>query len=288
LLNLGNPAALNWLIDHVDGMITSQRIDWYREDMNGVGPLPGWRKNDAADRTGATENFYVQGHLAFWDELRRRHPHLRIDSCASGGRRNDLETMRRAVPLTRSDFQFPDMKGVVEGQQCHTYGLSFWLPFYGNGCYFYNKYSFRSFYMPLFGMGELTPNNTAAQRQAYEECRKIAPYMLGDYYPLTPYSLQADCWIAWQFNRPDEGGGVVQAFRRSKSTQSKTKYPLRGLEQDAEYEVVDFDVAKAVIMTGHELMTSGLSVSIPAQPGAAVVTYQKVISKRPATRPASR
>ena len=38
LLNEGNPAALNWLIDHVDGMIKSQGIDWYREDMNGGGP----------------------------------------------------------------------------------------------------------------------------------------------------------------------------------------------------------------------------------------------------------
>ena len=44
VLNEGNPAALNWLIDHVDGMIKSQGIDWYREDMNGAGPLPAWRR----------------------------------------------------------------------------------------------------------------------------------------------------------------------------------------------------------------------------------------------------
>lgn len=30
-----------------------------------------------------------------------------IDSCASGGRRNDLETLRRAVPLLRSDLLAP-------------------------------------------------------------------------------------------------------------------------------------------------------------------------------------
>ncbi len=42
LLNEGNPAARKWLIDHVDGMIKSQGIDWYREDMNGGGRLaPG-------------------------------------------------------------------------------------------------------------------------------------------------------------------------------------------------------------------------------------------------------
>ena len=42
--------------------------------------------------------------------------------------------------------------------------------------------------------------------------------MLGDYYPLTSYSLQPDHWIAWQFNRPETGDGVVQAFRRPSAT----------------------------------------------------------------------
>jgi alpha-galactosidase len=42
--------------------------------------------------------------LEHLDELRRRHPNMLIDSCASGGRRNDLETLRRAVPLLRSDY----------------------------------------------------------------------------------------------------------------------------------------------------------------------------------------
>ena len=51
-----------------------------------------------------------------------------IDSCASGGRRNDLETMRRAVPLWRSDYAFEPI-----GQQCMTYGIRLWLPYHGTG-----------------------------------------------------------------------------------------------------------------------------------------------------------
>ena len=194
ILDEGNPAARKWLTDHISAMIESQGLDWYREDMNGGGPCPAWRKNDAPDRQGMTENLYVQGHLAFWDELRRRHPRLRIDSCASGGRRNDLETMRRAVPLLRSDFQYPHMPGVVEGNQAHTYGLSFWLPFQGTGGFSADPYVCRSFYLPSFGLtGRVwrgKPENTLAMRKAYAECRRIAPLMLeGDYYPLTPYSL---------------------------------------------------------------------------------------------------
>jgi alpha-galactosidase len=53
------------------------------------------------------------------------NPQLRIDSCASGGRRNDLETMRRAVPLWRSDYaEVGDRTARGNTNQCFTYVLS--------------------------------------------------------------------------------------------------------------------------------------------------------------------
>jgi alpha-galactosidase len=276
ILNLGNPDALNWLINHVDELIKSQGIDWYREDMNGGGPLPAWRKSDTCDRQGITENLYVQGHLKFWDELKRRNPGLMIDSCASGGRRNDLETMRRAVPLLRSDFQWPGSKDLYEGNQGQTYGLSFWLPFQGSGVYGYDPYSYRSFYMASFGMGRLTPDNKAAQQKAYAECAKIAPDMLfGDYYPLTPYSLNEDAWIAWQFDRPETGEGCVQAFRHPKSKLPTMKLKLQGLDPSKSYEIWDFDENKRCSYSGKDLMLSGLAITLGVR-GSAVFTYKMI------------
>ena len=231
---------------------------------------------NAADRQGITENLYVQGHLAFWDELRRRNPRLRIDSCASGGRRNDLESMRRAVPLLRSDYQFPTAKDVVESNQGQTYGLSFWLPFQGTGCYSYDPYILRSFYLPSFGMGGLSPENKLAQKRAYAECAKIAPCMLADYYPLTPYSLQPDQWIAWQFNRPEQRNGVVQAFRRDKSGESTKTLRLSGLDPAAPYELTDFDLKSTTRVFGKDLMEKGLVVEIKSKPGAAVIAYKRL------------
>jgi alpha-galactosidase len=261
-------------------MIESQGLDWYREDMNGGGPCPAWRKNDAPNRQGITENLYVQGHLAFWDELRRRHPRLRIDSCASGGRRNDLETMRRAVPLLRSDFHGANMPGVIEGNQGHTYGLSAWLPFQGTAACGSDPYAARSFYLPSFGFRRFLwwqkPENLDRMRQAYVECRKIAPMMLeGDYYPLTPYSLKSDRWIAWQFNRPEQGEGVVQAFRRKDCAEAAQTYRLRGLDPAALYEVTNFDVNGSTTMSGQDLMEKGLTVEIKDKPGAAVIVYRR-------------
>ncbi len=282
-LDEGNPAARQWLTDHISDMIESQGLDWYREDMNGPGPCPAWRKNDAPDRQGITENLYVQGHLAFWDELRRRYPHLRIDSCASGGRRNDLETMRRAVPLLRSDYTMLDSNmadkqaGVIDGNQCHTYGLSSWLPFHGSCVSKADLYAARSHYVPCFGAGlQLTPENQAAVRRVYDECRRVAPFVLeGDYYPLTPYSRASNDWMAWQFDRPEQGDGVVQVFRRKDCAETAQTYRLRGLEPTAMYEVINFDVEDSTTVSGKELMANGQKVEIKSKPGAAVIVYRR-------------
>lgn len=277
VLNLGNPDALKWLIDHIDGMVKSEGLDWYREDLNGDGYGTAWRKADAPDRQGITENLHVQGHLAFWDELRRRNPSLRIDSCASGGRRNDLETMRRSVPLLRSDWScmpFKDSPLQCEGNQSHTYGLSSWLPWQGAGVHFTDSYSVRSYYLTGFGMiipggWRKTPEDIAAVRKGYAECRRIAPLMLGDYFPLTPHSLDTTSWMAWQFYREDLGEGVVQAFRRPDSSSATLSVKLRGLDPEKRYEIENLDGGKQV-RTGAEFM-SGHTITLSEKPSAALL-----------------
>jgi alpha-galactosidase len=280
VLNLGNPDALKWLIDHIDGMVKSQGLDWYREDLNGDGYGTAWRKADAPDRQGITENLHVQGHLAFWDELRRRNPNLRIDSCASGGRRNDLETMRRAVPLLRSDWSVMNFKDAPlqrEGNQSQTYGLSSWLPWQGAGVHFTDNYSVRSYYLTGFGMiipggWKKTPESIAAVRKGYAECRRIAPLMLGDYFPLTAHSLDTTSWIAWQFHRADLNEGIVQAFRRPDAASDTLTVKLRGLIPQQRYEIENLDGGKEV-RTGAELMR-GLEITLREKPAATVLVLK--------------
>ena len=278
VLNLGKPEALNWLIGHIDGMVKSQGLDWYREDLNGDGYGTAWRKADAPDRQGITENLHVQGHLAFWDELRRRHPNLRLDSCASGGRRNDLETMRRAVPLLRSDWSVVDLRDQplqIEGNQSQTYGLSSWLPWQGAAVpFFTDSYAVRSYYITGFGMipaGDWTSDGSQRSSiiRGYTEARRIGPLLLGDYYPLTPWSLDQSSWIAWQFHRADLNEGVVQAFRRPDATGDTLTVKLQGLVPQQRYEIENLDGGKA-IRTGGELM-SGHAITLRGKPAVAVL-----------------
>ncbi len=285
IFNEGDPAAFHWLTNRIQGIIFSNGVDWYREDMNGCGPLPAWRNNDAANRQGITENFYVQGHLAYWDSLLAMNPGLRIDCCGSGGRRNDLEEMRRGVPLWRSDFaESGDGAKLGEGNQCFTYALSSWLPFTGTSCGgFWDQYSCRSSYVAGFGLGAPSQEHLAAQKHAYDECREVSPIMLnGDYYPLTPYHAADDFWMAWQFDWPDRAEGVVQAFRRTHSNEAVMNFRLQGLDPDGLYLVKNVDEVSSSTNTGAALMKDGLNIRIGHQPGAAIVIYHEI---QPATQP---
>lgn len=223
LLYLGNPEAREWLTDHIDSLITKQGIDLYRQDFN-IDPLSFWLGNDAVDRQGLTEIRHVTGYLSFWDELLRRHPDMLIDTCASGGRRNDLETLRRAVPLLRSDHRFDS-----EANQCHTYGIAFWMPFYGTNFRVIDDYVVRSAMCPSLNirLDVREKLDYDRLRQLVHEWREVAKYYYGDYYPLTPYSLDDDVWMAWQFNRPDLDEGMIQAFRRKKSMHESVRFKLR-------------------------------------------------------------
>ena len=212
LLKLGDPQCRQWLTDHVDKLLTQEGIDLYRQDFN-IDPLGYWQGADTDDRRGITEIRHVEGYFAYWDELLRRRPGMLIDSCASGGRRNDLETLRRAVPLLRSDYIFEPV-----GEQNHTYGISFWMPFNGTGFLTVDKYLIRSQMSPEFTLGVDTRRKDLDYqllRTLIDQWRHVSPCYFGDYYPLTPYSTENTIWMAWQFDRPDLGEGFVQAFRRA-------------------------------------------------------------------------
>ena len=276
LLYLGNPQAWHWLVEHVDDLIKEQGIDLYRQDFN-FDPLGIWRSADAPDRQGITEIRHVTGYLAYWDELRRRHPDMLIDTCASGGRRNDLETLRRAVPLWRSDYPYEPT-----AMQDQTYGMALWIPYFGTAVNSDDPYVFRSQMVPAVGIG-IEPDSKEIDYGRYlrllAQWRTVANDYYGDYYPLTSYTTADDVWLAWQFDRPDTGEGMVQAFRRPQSPFESARLKLYGLDEEARYAVRDLDQPLETETTGRELTESGLPVSIPQRPGAVMITYRRIKSR---------
>ena len=266
LMDFGNHEAWQWAVDHFSKLVTDEGIDIYRQDMN-IGPVGFWRAKDGKDRQGIAEIYHVMGYLSYLDELARRNPQLRLDHF-----RIDLETLRRAAPLILGiDFE-------PTGDQCHNYRLASWIPWHGLCIRVIEPYAFRSMMCPAIVTGwDLRRKDLdySLARRLVHEWEQVAPNYLGDFYPLTPYSVENDVWMAWQFDRPEAGEGMVQAFRRSESSQDTVVLKLSGLQEQAQYTVTNLDRRKSQGFTGHELMGKGLKIHLPKQSGSALITYKE-------------
>jgi alpha-galactosidase len=274
LLFLGNKDAWQWLVERVSKLITENGIDIYRQDFN-FQPLELWRSHDAPDRQGITEIEHVEGYLAYFDELHRRFPNLLIDTCASGGRRLDLETLRRATPYERSDDPYHPAD-----EQAMTYGISYWIPYSGELVSFTDSYSFLSQLTTGLGLTvdpDRLVNENYAQllKKQLQGWRDAIPYFAADYYPLTSWSIDRSAWIAWQFNSPEKNSGIVEAFRRENSPFDTANFRLYGIDEDASYDVQDEDGGSTVTYTGRELATRGLPVSMTDSPMAKIFVYRR-------------
>ena len=280
LLNLGNPDARKMLADHLCTLITEGGIGCYRQDFN-MEPRPFWDAEDEPDRVGMSEIRHITGLYALWDELLARCPGLLIDNCSSGGRRIDLETISRSMPLWRSDVQcWPNFGATA--MQGQTYGLGMWVPLSTGCCDREDAYVFRSAMGPgmvliMYEFEKDTKNHFSESwlRKMLGQLNRVRPYFLGDFYPLLSFSLTDDVWSAWQYDRPDLGEGMVLALRRPQSPFSKMTPVLHNLEPDAKYAVKNMDTGKTQTYFGRDLCKTGLSIQIDQQPGSRLFTYKK-------------
>jgi alpha-galactosidase len=280
LLNLGNPAARQYVTDLISDIISEAGLTWYRQDFN-IDPGRFWEDADAPDRVGMSEIRHIEGLYKMWDDLRERHPGLMIDNCSSGGRRIDLETNSRSIPLWRSDYQCcPNFDAI--GMQGQTQGLGMWVPLSGGNCDRPDDYCFRS----ALGQGislTLTVNSPYPipdscadwMRKMLEQFEIVRDCCIGDFYPLISFSLEKVVWAAWQFDRPDEGDGVIAAFRRQESPFPKMEAILKGLQPETKYDFKDLDTGLVCTYSGLELMADGLEITIPKMPGSVLIYYKK-------------
>ena len=299
MFDFGNPVARQYMIDSISDLIDKQGIDVYRQDCN-FALAPFWEKNDTTDRQGITQIRYAEGLLEFWDGLRRRHPQLILDIVQRG----DLETISRAVDLSRADYPVsPDADPI--GAQISTEGLAYWRPHFGTLLQVRpnDTYHFRSGMAPglafaLFNVagypnqvGNFIPADFPYDwmRNMVAQLKLVRPYYYADYYPLLPCSANSDCstdpskersaafeWAAWQFNRAEQGDGMVQAFRRDEDDETTKDLRLRGLDTAATYEITNLDTKTPTTVSGKELMQQGLHVEIKEKRGAVIIVYKKV------------
>eukprot|EP01051_Picozoa_sp_SAG22_P004421 SAG22_NODE_236_length_14254_cov_3.426492_8_plen_486_part_00 len=309
LLNLGDPYARRYMTEFLSGLVDTYSIDVLRFDYN-IEPAAYWRAADSAlNRSGVTERMYVEALYEMWDELRARHPGLLLDSCASGGRRLDLEVLSRAVVLARSDYEFgsshlgkcplPQGNGTMplyenhtvdyEASQSMTMGsfLHGAVP-YGSAMRHYLPYAARSagpgakaVDWGLADWESVSANSTEMRmvQQAVVEAALLREYILDPnlYFPLLGEAAGAapDVWAGYQLHRPDRSDGFALIFRRCLSNDSRVSVQLHALRQKELYTLsfrFQYGEAQRRTVLGANLTT--VTIELPRM-GSVLVLYSR-------------
>jgi alpha-galactosidase len=245
-------------------------------------------------RRGMNEAGYVRGLYELWDNVRHRHPDLIIDNCASGGRRHDLETMSRSVPLWPSDYSCGGNED-LGGMQSMSMGLSRWLPVHGGAFLGVDPYAWRSVSIGTkncdwgkAGWTAMSTNATivAQMQRATKEARELEALASdsADFWPLTAIHPSDTLWAAWQLHRPHRDDGFVMYFRRSlnKTATFAVPWPAGTVSSASTYDLeyrYDYTVDEAASsrppVDGKLLLAAGLEVTLDRPMSSLLVRYRR-------------
>ena len=272
LYNWGIPEAQQWMTDFLSEQIEAGEIDIFRQDFN-MEPLSYWQRNDTTHRRGMTEIRFVEGMYEMWDQLRKRHPGLWIDNCASGGRMIDLETSTRSIPLWQSDAQCggcPEMTCQLQNG-----GLNLYLPFHTGGCFGLEpSYAFRSAMMSGNPLCLDACGATIEQvKNTVDTYKKARPYFEGDYYPLFDHIADETAWYGYQLHRPDLQKGMILVFRRNQSRETTKTIALYDIDDDATYDLVNKDEKTTQTISGEQLRA--IAVKIDKTADSRMLFYER-------------
>ncbi|MBP7933163.1 MAG: alpha-galactosidase [Phycisphaerae bacterium] len=256
--------ARQWLFHMMCGFIDEGHVQWIRYDYN-FDPLAGWDRTDQPETRGLTQIRYLEGEYELFDRLRGKYPDLLIESCSSGGRRIDLETMRRAHTYWKSD----ETGNLTAARSQETGGNRFLpgvllntnLPASSSA----NCFELHSLFAGPLGFAcdwtRLDPPARDRVRQAITAYKTVRHLLNRDYYPLLPQTFDLAQWVGWQFNDPTTGEGFLVILRPQESAYASVEVRLCGIEPDMKYKLSHTDGSHVRNLAGRELL-AGLTIPL--------------------------
>jgi len=286
ILNLGDPRAVDLAFEKISSLITEFDADVYRQDFN-TDPLAAWYAEDSPNRVGITEIRHIEGLYALWDRIRAAHPGILIDNCAAGGRRIDLETLRRAMVLSRSDAV--DVSGnqgipkmdIVGQVQC--WGLGHWLPDHATLIKTFDAYAIRSSALATGFMAyRVLPENDqdpeyADAIAAVAESKRLRPMIAEERIGLIAPDLEKEAWAAFQHHCHSDSSGIIVVLRGPAADSDSVTLRPEHIEPNATYQVMRWDDYRAsppVWIAGATL--NEMLVTIAQTRSSVLVEYQRV------------
>lgn len=287
--NIGIPECLAWTTERICKVLRENKVEMYREDNNSD-PGSLWSYLDTLEgenRAGITECKFVAAHYKMWDDIIACTLSFGgcgfVDSCASGGGRNDLESLRRGIPLLRSDND----RTTTALRLSMTTTFNKWIPFCGANTKEKESqlaltgrsdiYTWRASYLPSLNVDAQfvqDPNQDfELLRFGLHEWKKLSGYLLKDYYVLTPWHNQDDKtgFTAYTFFDSAIQRGVLLLFRMEDCPENSLTVRLPYALDESAYKLTDEDSGEVLTVSGYELSKKGCTFTLKERRTARLV-----------------
>jgi len=109
--------------------------------------------------------------------------------------------------------------------------------------------------------------------------RQAAELILcGDYYPHTAFHKRADRWVAWQFDRPEEGRGLVQAIRLPQAPDDTLTIHPAGIGPGATYTFDNPETGETRQIPGRVLIDEGFTFALAPRAGGVALQFPEGVT----------
>lgn len=265
-LDMANPEVVDYLIQVLDELLSENAIDYIKWDMNRYLSEAGSPTREPRQwkelHFRSTEGVY---RLA--EELKKRHPKVELEACASGGGRVDYGALERFDEYWPSDNTDPLDRLFIQEAYSYFYPVKYmraWLTddFGMNQRKLPLAFSMHSSMCGVLGIG--IDLNRASDEKLTEIAGYIADYkkvrntvQFGELYRLS--SLKTASLQAVQYVR-DNQSALFLFLDHERFGETWHTVKLRGLKENAVYEY-ELD-GKILRKTGAYLMQFGLALDM--------------------------
>ena len=245
VLNLARKDVCEYLLKVLDDLVSGNNIAYLKWDHNRTWSEPGWPEV-APDEQQRLYVAYVENLYRLLAELRRRHPKLEIESCASGGGRVDLGIMKLTEQVWTSDNTDPYDRLLIQDGFSHAYAPAVMMAWVTDAPNFVNKrvtslqYRFLSAMQGGLGIGanlkHWNQEDFATARRLVEQYKGIrSTVQLGNLYRLVSPGNGSPRSATMSVSQ-DRKQAVLFAFLHSSMMRcAQPMIQLRGLDPNAVY-----------------------------------------------------
>ncbi len=273
VLNITKPEVQEFIYNMLDNLLTRYDIDYIK-----------WDANRPISQTGPQRDVWYRHIQIIYDivkQLKKKHPDVLFEACASGGGRIDYGILGIFDDFWTSDNTDAYDRLYIQDAYSRIYpikAMRAWVtdcPNFLSGRVIPLTFRYHSAMMGTLGVGcnilKFSPEEMELSQKMIALYKTIRPIIQeGTFYRLDNPS--ADQYFLYEYLKEDQG--VIFAFLpQSRVGHRGTTIRLRGLEEQARYTLHTSkgDITKS----GAYLMRHGLEIKLSGDYASAVVQFEK-------------